>query len=711
MKKVRIGIDVGGTFTHAVIIDNSTLKILGYAVTPTTHTASEGVAAGVVKVFSMLQDKIKDDYEVIFVAHSTTQATNALLEGDVSSVGILAAGHGAEGFKTKLDANIPAVNIAEGKQIDTFFYYADTGASFSEEVAEGLSFLKEKKCGCIVAAEAFSVDDPSNEKFIKEQAAKLGIPACGTYEISGLYGLSSRTRTAVINASILPKMMETADMTEKGLNLAKSSVPLMVMRSDGGVMAISEMRKRPLLTLLSGPAAGIAAALAFIRATDAVFIETGGTSSDITVIKEGRAAVRSAVIGDKPTYMKTLDCRTIGVAGGSLAFVKDGKISAVGPRSAHIAGLGYLAFAPLEKLSGNLTALAIKPVSKGCGEYLAVKNESGDIFAVTVTCAANFLGYVKENDYAYGNKAAVFLGFKALEKYLSRPAEKIAEEIMTKASDAVIGVIRRLVEDYDLKNKKILLIGGGGGSAAILPYIAERLKSPYKLADNAEVISAIGAAMAMLRETVEKNIFNPSVQDLERLKREAAEAVIKMGALPESVDVFTEVDSQKNIARATASGSIEFKVQDPSASLSAEERKQILCSYFSVSEHDIKLEGETSFFSLYSVVRTEKKLFGLLSVKKTILAIIDVKGTIKRQILNGTLSACKKREAVEILPGFLEEHREYGDAGAVTRGCLMIAGTHIYDYGAIGTEERIISLASKELDKISDEETVYFVAL
>lgn len=118
---IRIGIDVGGTHTKAVAIDNSTNDIIGKVTIKTTHDHVDGVARGVVLAFEqcMRENDIKAE-DVVFVAHSTTQATNALIEGDVANVGIIGiAGGGLEGFMAKRQSRIEDIPLGNGKIIKT----------------------------------------------------------------------------------------------------------------------------------------------------------------------------------------------------------------------------------------------------------------------------------------------------------------------------------------------------------------------------------------------------------------------------------------------------------------------------------------------------------------------------------------------------------------------------------------------------------------
>lgn len=272
-RKVRIGIDVGGTFTDAVVIDDATYEIIGKAKIPTTHHAEKGVAAGIVTVIKkVMEENGIQPEEVAFIAHGTTQATNALLEGDVAKVGIIGMGTGLEGERAKSETRIGDIELAPGKFLHTAHTFLDAARLDEAAIDGAVDALLKEGAEVFVASESYSVDDPSHEMAVIDKAANRGILATGGYEISQLYGLKARTRTAVVNAALIPKMVETADMTEKSVREAAIRKPLMIMRCDGGVMDVDEIRKRPILTMLSGLAAGVAGALMYERSQMVSFL-------------------------------------------------------------------------------------------------------------------------------------------------------------------------------------------------------------------------------------------------------------------------------------------------------------------------------------------------------------------------------------------------------------------------------------------------------
>lgn len=127
-RNIRVGIDVGGTHTKAVALDNDTHEIIGESVVMTTHDHAMGVAAGVIECFENCLEKnnISPD-DVIFIAHSTTQATNALLEGDVAKVGILGMSHGGiEAMLSKKQSHVSDIDLGTGRFIRTCHSFLTT---------------------------------------------------------------------------------------------------------------------------------------------------------------------------------------------------------------------------------------------------------------------------------------------------------------------------------------------------------------------------------------------------------------------------------------------------------------------------------------------------------------------------------------------------------------------------------------------------------
>ena len=205
-RRVRIGIDVGGTFTKAVAIDAKTGNILGKSTVPTTHSAQRGVSEGIVTALTeVLETGIGID-EIELISHSTTQAINALLESDTSKVGIIAMGVGPTKKDVIKRTNLQDSSINTNQDIKIAHEFLDTSHLITDkEVEETVEKLKDKGAQVIVATEAFGVDDPSNELFVMNESSKQNLPSTASHEISGIYGLEIRTLTAAVNASVLPK--------------------------------------------------------------------------------------------------------------------------------------------------------------------------------------------------------------------------------------------------------------------------------------------------------------------------------------------------------------------------------------------------------------------------------------------------------------------------------------------------------------------------
>src|SRR5699024_7716301 len=351
---------------------------------------------------------------------------------DVAKVGVIGISDGGlVGFLSKIQGKIKDIELDEsGKRKITTSYRFINRKDFSKDlVAKIIDELIAEGCGVIAASKTFGVDGMDEELLIKEVGKEKGIEVCAASEISKLYGLTRRTRTSVINGSILPRMISTADSTEDAVKKAGIEAPLMIMRGDGGVMDIEEMRNRPVLTMLSGPAASTVGALMYLRVSNGIFFEVGGTTTDIGVIKNGRPMIDYAVVGGQRTMVNSMDVRTVGVAGGSMIRANNGKIIKVGPRSCHIANLPYIAFTDPKTL-GDVKVVQISPKEGDPQDYIAIEGSNNERYALTTTCAANALGIIEEDDYSYGYPESCKKAFEALGDFLGMSWEEAASGVL-----------------------------------------------------------------------------------------------------------------------------------------------------------------------------------------------------------------------------------------------------------------------------------------
>ena len=726
--KVRIGIDVGGTFTDVVVIDQQTRRLIGQLKLPTTHSAGEGVALGIVSALRRaMSDFSLDPEDVTFIAHSTTQATNALLEGDVARVGVIGVGTGIEGWLAKRATRVPPIALTARKSLAVNHRYLECGGrgerggagEFIVRARGVIAELAAEGVEVVVISEAFGVDQTEGEVELAAEARGAGLLATSGHEVSSLYGLRVRTRTAVINAAILPKMIETAELTERCVSETGIEAPLMIMRSDGGVMSVGEVHRRPILTMLSGPAAGIAGALMHERVSDGIFIEVGGTSADISVIRDGSPTTRPARLNGHRMYLNTLDVRTLGVGGGSMIRVRsedERSILDVGPRSAHIAGLGYACFSEVSQMKGA-TIEIVQPTPRDEQDHVVIRTLAGERIAITTTCAANCLGIVDADQFAYGNRVASEAAFQLLADWLGGncSATGIAHEVLRIAGQKVAATIEELMAEYQLAREQVVLIGGGGGAASLVPFTGDLMGLEHRIARNAEVISPIGVAMAMVRDTVERNIVDPTPEDILSVRREATEAAVSAGAMPESIEVQIEVDRRRNLVRAVAMGTTELRRAE-SQDRPADRQDGMSDPYLAAARsmrlpaEELVLAAETENYLVFTGTHRSKSFPARWGPPRRLLRVIDRTGVVRLQRGAARVTVTRFYDVEAELGRAAEELTDFGDAGRTIPDIFIIYGGRIANFSGLATLEQVVALAGVELRSIDPETRLVVIA-
>lgn len=617
---LRVGVDVGGTFTKAVAVRPRSCELVGAAAVPTTHDAPEGVAGGVIEALQALLRLHHIPVEAIsLVAHSTTQAVNALLEGDVVTVGIVGMGGGRDAAEAARRTRIGRVELAPGRFLKACHVFVDTTRGLTPEQAErAVRHLLRAGAEAVVASEAFGVDDPRHEQLVGETAARLGVPAVAGHQISGVYGLEVRTITAAVNAALLPKMWEMADRVERSLRAMGIEAPLMVMRGDGGLTDLDTLRRRPLLTLFSGPAASLAGALLAGRVVNGVFLEVGGTSTNIGIVRHGSPVMRYVQVMGRPTCVRSLDVRVHGVAGGSLVRTDGRKLVGVGPRSAHIAGLPYVCFSPDLPSAEELYLETVAPRPGDPDDYVVVRSRDGRYWGLTVTCAANALGLVPDGAYARGSAEAARVGFALLGRTWRCSVEEAARRVLDWAADRVARAVGHLAKEHRL-GSGFVLVGGGGGAGALVPAVARRLGVPYRLVDHAEVISSVGDALACVREVVERPLS--AVAHAAAVVEEAERAAVGSGALPGSVRVVVERDEERGVLRAIATGHVALAPPAPEHVPEEHEARRAAAEAAGADSNVLTLLADAGGFRVYRVPR---RLW-----RPSLVAVVDPRGEVR----------------------------------------------------------------------------------
>ena len=322
---IRVGVDVGGTFTKAVALDPAAARRCARTrscrrATPRPAGSPRASPPRCARCSTTLGD---DRDRVELVAYSTTQAMNALLEGDVARVGVIGIGVEPELRLARKRTQVGDLKLAPGR---VAAHRARLPRRDARPRRRARSTPRSTASRPPAAPRSPSAarsrsTRPSTSGVVAARARERGLPVCAGHELTGTYGLETRTVSAAVNASILPVVERTARVVEGVLREAGIDVPLLVLRGDGGAMSLEAFRAAPSFTIGSGPAAGVAAALHQLSLSDGIVLECGGTSSNVSVVKGGRTVLRTLRVMGRPTSIRSVDSWVVGAAGGSLGRV------------------------------------------------------------------------------------------------------------------------------------------------------------------------------------------------------------------------------------------------------------------------------------------------------------------------------------------------------------------------------------------------------
>ena len=350
---MRLGVDVGGTFTDLLLHDERTQRTYQAKTPSTPQDQSIGVAAGV----KLICDKAGvSPSEISLILHGTTVATNAVLEGKGARVGLLVT----EGFEYTLhlakawtpgplfgwivmDKPDPLASLADTRGIPERIN-ARGEIVRPLDVAKATALIEDL---CSSGIEALTISlmhayaNPEHERRLRDIVAERfpDIPVSLSSDILPEFREYDRAITTVMNDYVRPIMKRYLSRIEDRLKHEQVKARLHIVRSDGGLMSATAASERPVHTVLSGPAGGVTSTVMISRRTGfrkLLAFDMGGTSTDVSVILDGEPTIsRSTEVGYFPAKVPTLDVRSVGAGGGSIAEVSElTKSLRVGPRSA-----------------------------------------------------------------------------------------------------------------------------------------------------------------------------------------------------------------------------------------------------------------------------------------------------------------------------------------------------------------------------------------
>ena len=510
---LRVGVDVGGTFTDFLVTDSQGNAEI-YKTSTTPRDPSIGFFRGLEKAAQARGESL-DVFlnRVDTVVHGTTITTNATLTGEGAVTGFITT----KGFRDVL-------NMRRGLKERQFEKYAPPGALVPRhrvrvvaervsvtgevitplneaDVREAAAYFRKQEVQAVAVSFLWSFRNPAHELRVREilEAELPGVYISLSTEILPQIRVYERHSTTVLNAYVGPVLTRYLKRLQSELERRRFGGSLLIMQSNGGVMSPGVAQRFASNTLLSGPAGAPMAGI-FYGGThgfrNVITVDMGGTSFDVALVKDAQPSVTTeGVIGDHRIASPILDIHTIGAGGGSLAWIDEGGLLAVGPKSA---------------------GAEPGPACYGRGGKLP-----------TVTDAQYVLGYL---DPAFFEKGEInFDGDaarRALQEHVARPlgldlvaAADGIYDIVNSNMAAAISVVS-VQRGYDPR-EFVLVVAGGAGPIHAAP-IARDLQIPLILIPRA---SSVFCAAGMLISDLKHDYVRTCARDFDQVEPAQAKAL------------------------------------------------------------------------------------------------------------------------------------------------------------------------------------------
>ncbi len=538
----RLGVDVGGTFTDLLLVNEKTGKTWSAKVPSTPADQSIGVLSGIKRVCERAGI---DPTEIDHVMHGTTVATNTVLTGTGARCGLVTT----KGYRQVLqiarsfvpgglggwviyNKSLPMAPLALTIEADERISAKGEIVRSLDEGAlrESLRSLRNKNIEALTVSLINSYANPTHEKRVREIAREElpGVPISLSSDVVPEMQEYERTVTTVANSYVRPRVERYVKNLSAKLHEVAKDVKLSILRSDGGLASASSAEEYPVNLLMSGPAGGVTGALwVAVQAgfPNLLTVDVGGTSTDVALIQNGEPRLRrETTVGDVTVRASSVDIRTVGAGGGSIAHVPE-----------------------LTK------ALRVGPQSAGADPGPAAYNRGGT--EPTVTDANIVLGYLPEMQKLGGDMV--------LDRALAAQAvQKIADALKLSLKDAALGIYNivnenmvgalRLVsveQGYDPRDYALIAFGGAGPLHANA--LSRLLGSwPSIIPPGPGVLCALGDATTAIRDerarTFVRKFSDTSAKEIEKILKDlasdASKGLEKEGVAKSQIQTTYQVD-------------------------------------------------------------------------------------------------------------------------------------------------------------------------